>query len=101
MNERTIKIEIEIPESVYARLSDHIVTAVNKALDDRINDIKQKSEKLTRAEAAKALRISLTTLDKHIRSGYINSERVGKRILINKRDIEGIKFSLYTEKLLK
>ncbi|WP_455626328.1 helix-turn-helix domain-containing protein [Parabacteroides sp.] len=71
-----------------ASLSD-IEAVVRKVLDDLKP---QKSEDsirlLTRAEAAKMLRISLPTLADWTRQGMIPAQRIGRRVLYAISDIE-------------
>lgn len=83
-----VKIQIEIPDTVYAKLDQHIAETITRVLNDRVSDIRKQAEKLTRAEAAKKLRISLPTLDIHLSSGVIKSQRVGRRVLIPLSELE-------------
>ena len=83
-----VKLEISIPESVYQQLGAFIIETVEKAFTDKARAISKERIKLTRAEACKRLRISLPTLDRHLKDGIIKYQRLGKRILIPEDEIE-------------
>lgn len=44
---------------------------------------------MTREEAAVYLRISTTTLDRHVKSGVIKSVKIGKRVLFSREQLTG------------
>ncbi len=71
-----------------ASLSD-IEAVVRKVLDDLKPQKREDSIRLlTRAEAAKMLRISLPTLADWTRQGMIPAQRIGRRVLYAISDIE-------------
>jgi excisionase family DNA binding protein len=83
-----IRVEVTLPEEFLQQLEERIKKSVAEALQANIQAIKQDQTKLTREEAAKKLRISLPTLSKHIKSGLIKSQQIGKRVLIPESEIE-------------
>lgn len=83
-----LKFEITIPESVYQAFEQRCIAIADKVFTDKLREIQKERVKLTRAEAAKILKISLPTLDKHLQDGVIRSQRVGKRVLIPDDQLE-------------
>jgi excisionase family DNA binding protein len=83
-----LKLEIEIPPSVYKALEDHITACVTKAFEAKATLIQKQGTKLSRQEAAKKLRVSLPTLDKYIREEKIRTQTIGRRVLIPEMDLE-------------
>lgn len=83
-----IKIEISIPESVFQAFEARCIAIADKVFTDKLKSIQKEKVKLTRAEAAKRLKISLPTLDKHLQHGTLKSQRIGKRILIDEASLE-------------
>lgn len=83
-----LKLEIAIPESVYQAFEARCIAIADKVFADKVRAIQKEKVKLTRKEAAKRLRISLPTLDKHINSGVIKSQQLGSRILIPETEVE-------------
>lgn len=82
------KIIIEIPQEVYNRLEVFITETIRKAIEKHAAEIQSKPRKLTRAEAAKKLRVSLPTIDSYVKNGLLNPERIGRRILFSEDNIE-------------
>jgi len=82
-----IKLEIDLPPSVLEKLEATITAAINKTIDSRLKEINQAPIKLSRSEAAKMLRISLVTIDKYEREGVLKSQRFGRRVLYDLKDI--------------
>lgn len=83
-----IRVEIDLTPSAYEKLGAFILAKINEGFTEKMRVIQNERIKHTRKEAAKRLRISLPTLDKHIAEGLIKSQRLGKRILIPEIELE-------------
>lgn len=85
---QSITFHIQIPQQVYDELKVFIESTIANSLQQHIDKINAAPVFLTRDEAAKKLRISLPTLDRHLDENRIESKRAGKRILIPLQAIE-------------
>lgn len=83
-----LKLEIDIPNSVYEKLEAFIMDTVEKAFTEKARSIQREKIKHTRQETAKRLRISLNTLDKLKNNGTLRYQQVGKRVLFSEDEIE-------------
>lgn len=82
-----MKIELEIPEHLIVNLENRLAQKLNQILEERVKMIHARSVKLTRAEASKRLRISLPTIDKHVKEGLLKAERAGRIILFDEAEV--------------
>lgn len=46
---------------------------------------------IDRVEAARRLSVSTRTVDRHIKSGKINTKRIGKKMFLDEDDIESLR----------
>lgn len=83
-----IKIQVDISESSLQLFEARCRAIIDQVFDEKMKAIQQERIKYTRREAAKKLRISLTTLDKHIAEDVIKTQRLGRRILIPETELE-------------
>lgn len=67
-----------------------IEKTIEKKVNETLEHLKQKDDwrYITRAEAAKILKITLPTLHNYILEGRVISYRIGKRILIRTDELE-------------
>lgn len=86
--EQTPKIFLDLPESLFKRLEDHINRVVEDCLRKHIEAIKAEPELMTRAQVAKRLRITLPTLRRLETNGELIPERVGRKVFYDKRRVE-------------
>jgi len=62
-------------------------TIIREELNLKAEEIRKKPRSMTRKETCKILNCSLPTLDKHLNSGRIKSQKVGRKIYIPESSI--------------
>lgn len=81
-------IQIQLPEDVFTRLESTITSTVERALRDHVAKVQAQPNRLTRVEAAKALRVTLPTLRTYELLGRLKPKRAGRRVLYDEKEIE-------------
>lgn len=81
-------INIQLPDDVFVRLENTITSCVERALIEHVAKVQAKPVRLTRVEAARELRVTLPTLRQYELTGRLKPERIGRRVLYNRSDIE-------------
>jgi excisionase family DNA binding protein len=70
-------------------LEELVKTSVKKSLDNYFSQREeQKSENLTVKETAALLNVAELTIRNYIKKGIISAERIGNRIIINRKKLE-------------
>ncbi len=81
-------IQIQLPEEVYRRIEALITTTIEKALISHVSRVQAQPNRLTRAEAARALHVTYPTLRQYEVTGRLKPQRAGRRVLYDMKDIE-------------
>lgn len=72
--------------------ADEFINRIAEILSDKVSQAIPKEEKptnyLSRKETAKLLKISLPTLDKYLKEGYLKSYRIGNKIRLKEDEVE-------------
>lgn len=82
------KLLIELPKEVLDRIESVIAETIRRELANHVREIQAKPLLLTRKEAAKKLRVSLPTLRAYENKGFLNGQRIGRRVLFSEDEIE-------------
>ena len=72
---------------VSPQLIEAIRTVIREELDRKGEQIRKTPKSLTRHSASKILNCSLPTIDKYIRLGWIESRKVGRKVIIPESSI--------------
>lgn len=86
--DQTPKIFIDLPESVIQRIEERISKKLIETLEQHAKEMYARPNLLTRAKAAKLLRISLPTLRKLEVDGKLIPQRAGTKVLYDQHHIE-------------
>lgn len=84
----TAFVKYALPPEIIAQIKAEVKQSVIEALRENVEAIRSEEKKLTRKEAAAKLKISLTTLDKHLDAKTIRPQIIGRRVLIPESEIE-------------